>query len=79
MHADRSLLSPFLCMCANSPSLPRQANTLAPYLTAIRHSLDSALCLRNFPSQVVERHNKPEVELRYVCGLFPNCISLFVY
>lgn len=43
-----------------------QANTLAPYLTAIRHSLDSALCLRNFPSQVVERHNKPEVELRYV-------------
>lgn len=42
-----------------------QANTLAPYLTAIRHSLDSALCLRNFPSQVVERHNKPEVEVRY--------------
>lgn len=43
-----------------------QANTLAPYLSAIRSSLDSALCLRNFPSQVVERHNKPEVELRCV-------------
>jgi actin related protein 2/3 complex, subunit 4 len=52
-----------------------QANTLAPYLTAIRTSLDSALCLRNFPSQVVERHNKPEVELRYVA---PPHSSLFV-
>lgn len=46
-----------------------QANTLAPYLAAIRNSLDSALCLRNFPSQVIERHNKPEVELRCVCYL----------
>jgi len=24
-------------------------------------TLDAALCLRNFPSQTVERHNKPEV------------------
>jgi actin related protein 2/3 complex subunit 4 len=38
------------------------AQTLAPYLNAIRSTLDVALCLRNFASQVVERHNKPEVE-----------------
>lgn len=24
------------------------------------------MCLENFESQVVERHNKPEVEVRYV-------------
>lgn len=41
-----------------------QANTLRPYLNAIRGTLDAALCLRNFPSQTVERHNKPEVEIR---------------
>jgi len=40
------------------------SNTLASYLNAIRHTLDAALCLRNFASQVVERHNKPEVEAR---------------
>jgi len=37
---------------------------LQPYLDAIRHTLNAALCLRNFASQVVERHNKPEVEAR---------------
>ena len=26
------------------------------------------MCLENFESQVVERHNKPEVEVRYVPG-----------
>lgn len=41
-----------------------QANTLRPYLNAIRGTLDAALCIRNFPSQTVERHNKPEVEIR---------------
>ena len=35
---------------------------LQPYLNAIRRSLQSALCLRNFASQDVERHNKPEIE-----------------
>jgi len=37
---------------------------LQPYLDAIRATLNAALCLRNFASQVVERHNKPEVEAR---------------
>lgn len=27
--------------------------------------MEAALCLENFPSQIVERHNKPEVEAAY--------------
>lgn len=38
--------------------------TLQPYLKAVRHTLTAAMCLENFSSQVVERHNKPEVEVR---------------
>lgn len=40
------------------------SGTLRPYLTAVRHTLTAAMCLDNFSSQVVERHNKPEVEVR---------------
>mmetsp|Transcript_2898 Transcript_2898/g.6741 ORF Transcript_2898/g.6741 Transcript_2898/m.6741 type:complete len:170 (-) Transcript_2898:116-625(-) len=40
------------------------ANTLKPYLDCIRTTLTASMCLRNFPSQIVERHNKPEVEVR---------------
>lgn len=43
---------------------PAQTSTAAAYLKAIRSTLDAALCVRNFASQVVERHNKPEVEAR---------------
>lgn len=46
------------------PVVTAQATTLQPYLKAIRTTLEAALCLRNFASQVVERHNKPEVEAR---------------
>ncbi|XP_061436327.1 actin-related protein 2/3 complex subunit 4-like [Lethenteron reissneri] len=38
--------------------------TLRPYLNAVRATLQATLCLENFSSQVVERHNKPEVEVR---------------
>lgn len=34
-----------------------------PYLDAIKRSLQAAICLRNFASQDVERHNKPEIEV----------------
>lgn len=34
-----------------------------PYLNAIKRSLTAALCCRNFASQAVERHNKPEIEV----------------
>jgi hypothetical protein len=39
---------------------------LKPYLDACKTTLTAATCLRNFPSQTVERHNKPEVEIRSV-------------
>ena len=39
-------------------------SALKPYLDAVKLTLDAALCIRNFPSQTVERHNKPEVEVR---------------
>jgi len=40
------------------------SQSLNSYLKAIRVTLECALSIRNFASQVVERHNKPEVEAR---------------
>ncbi|KAF8840506.1 ARP23 complex 20 kDa subunit [Paxillus ammoniavirescens] len=40
------------------------SNVLRPYLSAVRSTLTAALTLESFSSQVVERHNKPEVEAR---------------
>lgn len=37
---------------------------MQPYLKAVRNTLTAAICVENFSSQVVERHNKPEVEVR---------------
>merc|ERR1711881_356718 len=42
------------------------ANTMGAldaYLTVVKTSLEAAFCLNNFDSQLVERHNKPEVEM----------------
>eukprot|EP00357_Protocruzia_adherens_P029165 CAMPEP_0115038410 /NCGR_PEP_ID=MMETSP0216-20121206/43394_1 /TAXON_ID=223996 /ORGANISM="Protocruzia adherens, Strain Boccale" /LENGTH=174 /DNA_ID=CAMNT_0002418809 /DNA_START=26 /DNA_END=550 /DNA_ORIENTATION=- len=39
------------------------AQTLAPYLNAIRSTLEATLTIRNFPSEKTERQNKPEIEL----------------
>ena len=47
-----------------SQSQPSSSGALKPYLDAVRATLLVATCLRNFPSQNVERHNKPEVEVR---------------
>merc|ERR1711942_551211 len=44
--------------------LNNMAATLKPYLNAVRHTLTAAMCLENFESQIVERHNKPEVEVK---------------
>lgn len=38
------------------------SQTLRPYLNAVRSSLNAALCLDTFGSELVERHNYPEVE-----------------
>ena len=35
-----------------------------PYLTIIRDTLEQALCLRNFPSQLYEKINRPQVEVK---------------
>lgn len=43
-----------------------KASAHKPYLDAIRATLQAAFCIENFESQVVERHNKPEVEVKYV-------------
>jgi len=40
------------------------AQTLKPYLNCVRSTVNAAMCLQNFGSQVVERHNKPEIEAR---------------
>jgi len=45
-------------------ALPAMSNTLRPYLSCVRSTLTAAMTLENFGSQVVERHNKPEVEAR---------------
>lgn len=34
-----------------------------PYLAVIRDSLTYALCLKNFPSQIYEKINRPQVEV----------------
>lgn len=34
-----------------------------PYLAIIRDTLDYALCLKNFPSQIYEKINRPQVEV----------------
>eukprot|EP00051_Salpingoeca_urceolata_P003326 m.56975 g.56975 ORF g.56975 m.56975 type:complete len:170 (+) comp12685_c0_seq1:204-713(+) len=40
------------------------SRTLETYLAAVKATLTSAICLENCASQVVERHNKPQVEVR---------------
>ena len=37
--------------------------TIKGYIDAIEKTLESVLCLRNFPSELVEKHNKPEIEM----------------
>jgi len=39
-------------------------NALKPYLLCVKRTLEAAMCLENFSSQKVERHNKPEIEIR---------------
>lgn len=40
-------------------------SALKPYLDSIKATLHAALCIENFASQIVERHNKPEIEVGY--------------
>ncbi|XP_031481807.1 actin-related protein 2/3 complex subunit 4 isoform X1 [Nymphaea colorata] len=54
----------------------RSANTQRLYLTCIRNTLEAAMCLQNFPCQEVERHNKPEVELKTSPELLLNPVLI---
>eukprot|EP00758_Cryptobia_borreli_P001163 Tbor_TRINITY_DN1994_c0_g1::TRINITY_DN1994_c0_g1_i1::g.3515::m.3515/K05755/ARPC4; actin related protein 2/3 complex, subunit 4 len=47
-----------------------------PYYACIKRTLHAAICIGNFPSQVVERHNKPEVEARQSTELLGNPITI---
>ena len=44
----------------------------AAYLECLRSTLTAAICLQNFPSQIIERHNKPEAECRTSSELLLN-------
>eukprot|EP00008_Paramoeba_atlantica_P006857 CAMPEP_0201487278 /NCGR_PEP_ID=MMETSP0151_2-20130828/12124_1 /ASSEMBLY_ACC=CAM_ASM_000257 /TAXON_ID=200890 /ORGANISM="Paramoeba atlantica, Strain 621/1 / CCAP 1560/9" /LENGTH=168 /DNA_ID=CAMNT_0047872275 /DNA_START=83 /DNA_END=589 /DNA_ORIENTATION=+ len=48
----------------------------APYLECIRSTLTAAICLQNFPSQIIERHNKPEAECRTSDELLLNPVVI---
>ncbi|KAH8483991.1 hypothetical protein H0E87_028421 [Populus deltoides] len=52
------------------------ATSLRLYLTCIRNTLEASLCLQNFPCQEVERHNKPEVEMKTSPELLLNSILI---
>ena len=51
--------------------------TLKPYPNAVRATLEAAMCMDNFSSQVVERHVKPEVEVQSSKELLlaPVCVA----
>jgi hypothetical protein len=51
---------------------PSQSATLKPYLMVVKRTLEAAMCLENFSSQKVERHNKPEIEIQESSELLLN-------
>lgn len=52
------------------------SQSLKPYLTAVRRTLEASICLINFNSQVVERHNKPEIEVKNSKELLLNSVVI---
>ena len=52
------------------------AESLKPYLAILRDTLDFALNLRNFPSQIYEKINRPQVEVKESLELLNNPIVL---
>ncbi|KAI6654200.1 Actin related protein 2/3 complex subunit 4 [Oopsacas minuta] len=51
-------------------------SALDSYLNAVRATLTAAMCLENFSSQVVERHNKPEVEVKASKEVLLNPVTI---
>lgn len=52
------------------------SQSLRPYLSAVRRTLEASICLINFNSQVVERHNKPEIEVKNSKELLLNSVVI---
>ena len=52
------------------------AESLKPFLGILRDTLDYALNLRNFPSQIYEKINRPQVEVAESLELLNNPIIL---
>merc|ERR1711874_46006 len=54
----------------------KMANALNSYLICVKRTLEAAMCVENFSSQKVERHNKPEVEIRESPELLLNPVII---
>merc|ERR1711976_273042 len=54
----------------------RMSATLKPYLICVKRTLQAAMCLENFSSQKVERHNKPEIEVKESTELLLNPVII---
>jgi actin related protein 2/3 complex subunit 4 len=52
------------------------AETLKPFLSILRDTIDFALNLRNFPSQIYEKINRPQVEVKESLELVNNPVLL---
>ncbi len=52
------------------------AESLKPFLAILRDTLDYALNLRNFPSQIYEKINRPQVEVKESLELLNNPIII---
>eukprot|EP00727_Mastigamoeba_balamuthi_P007999 m51a1_g382 putative actin-related protein 2 3 complex subunit 4 (198) ;mRNA; r:671084-672429 len=61
---------------AAAGSAAETTSALKPYTNAIRSTVTAALCLQNFGSQMIERHNKPEVETRMNKELLMNPVVI---
>jgi len=56
--------------------MAKVAGNQAAYLQVIKDTLTAAICLQNFASQRIERHNKPEVEVRLDKELLLNPVII---
>ncbi|UJR27819.1 hypothetical protein I4U23_009088 [Adineta vaga] len=59
-----------------SQSVAAKTSSQKPYLDAVRATLQAAFCIENFESQIVERHNKPEVEVKTSRQLSLNPVTI---
>jgi len=56
--------------------MAKVAGNQAAYLQVIKDTLTASICLQNFASQRIERHNKPEVEVRLDKELLLNPVVI---